>query len=158
MFNADANLSRVFDLVNAQTELSNELAAALDEAAGDVDSAFEDPGLYDAWTGTAGDVRASILLNLAWAAARHRHDPAPIAPDVTTDHRADGYARELHRHAAEFSESAEAFHGPHYPIPPLPRHPAGALAASLGHDSTDVDTALRTALVLLCTAQDPTGN
>lgn len=118
--------------------LTIQLKQTLDQYRGDPARAARNAELAHAWANAAPESRAALLLNMAWHSRRSE-----------LEHR-DGadYADELHHRAAEFAGDQAAFHGPRFPMGPLPGT-AGALAGSIGFDADDNAVSLEAVLVLM---------
>lgn len=110
------------------------------------------PEVTRAWRQAEPETRAAILLSLAWGSRGHGIYPG-FLPDGTDEH-GWGLAETFHQYARDFTGTSEEFHGPRFPMMPLPGQ-AGALASSLAfdQDEDDLETSLRAALLLLAPAR-----
>lgn len=123
-------------------DMTLDLRQALEDHDGDHLQAADDPGLRRRWEEVEPETRAALLLNFAWHSREHD------VPLLLGNYAAVQYASDLHDYAANFTGDAEAFHGPQFPMMPLPGQ-AGALASSVGFDRDDTDVALITVMILM---------
>ncbi|MFF7258647.1 hypothetical protein [Streptomyces microflavus] len=123
-------------------DVTLEMREVLEQYKGDHLKAGQHGGLRRRWAEVEPETRSALMLNLAWAS---REQEVPL---LLGDMAAVQYASDLHEYAANFEGDSEAFHGPRFPMMPLPGQ-AGALASSVGFDRDDTDVSLITALILM---------
>lgn len=113
----------------------------------DVDQAQQDPALVAEWEQAEPEARAGLLLSVAWGSRDEEIDLSGLESGDRVAFQGASYAKDFHDYA-KASPDSETFHGPSYPMMPLPGQ-AGALASSLGFDRDDTDISLRAALLLI---------
>lgn len=106
-----------------------------------LDDVAKSTQVTDLWASASPESRAALLLRCG----HHASTGSGIPSDGSDSAR---YASELAEAARHVPRDARECCGEAFPAPPLPG-PAGALATSLGHDRDDLDTSLRTAVILL---------
>ncbi|WP_432112568.1 hypothetical protein [Streptomyces sp. YPW6] len=122
------------------SEMTLDLRETLETYGGTAERAAIVGTLRRRWADVEPEARAALLLNFAWASRE--------AEMTFADDHAGLYAADFHQYAADFQGGSEAFHGPRFPLMPLPGQ-AGALASSLGFDREDTDISLKTVLLLM---------
>ncbi|WP_327180471.1 hypothetical protein OG599_35390 (plasmid) [Streptomyces sp. NBC_01335] len=117
-----------------------------------LEDALHDQEVTLAWNNAAPETRAALLLSLAWGTREHGIYPG-FLPDGVDD---PGWAvaEALALYARDFPGSSEEFHGPRFPMMPLPGQ-AGAFASSVGFDREEesLSISLRSALLMLAQAR-----